>query len=518
MAQLKWISSLWICVALLAPHAVAQTSQATETKAAEVKAAEPKVAETKTASTKVAAPAEKQVITELKDIAGTNSIPLLGNRFRIDYAVDEVTLVFFRKKGAPSVVLVRPDGSKVYARTAKDNGMQWFDDKTYDLIKMTKPTPGPWQAIGEILPESRIMVLTDIGLDVDALPKDLMVGEIFKVTARLSNGGKPVNVKDFRDILQLDVLLFSTQKPGFDNSNATVLNFATFADDGKNYDERPRDAIFTGEFNLKLPAGEWLPKYLVKTPLYTRELMQDPVLVVRTPIKTESVESLTPEEPHQVIYQVTEGPLNADTLIVQGRLRYPNGEVQSFSLGEQQGDKRILRVANAGVGTYRVEQMLFAKTKTGRDVVISLPEYTFAAVGPKIAVPEVPVADPAVASSTAASTAQPDKAKVEAEAPAEPPAEFPLGLVIGVNLLILIGGGGAILLTMNQNAQRTFSMLLAKLNPAALLRRKKASADDLPLAGAETTSAASAETAAAAKKAPKNKASDDILDLSLPDD
>lgn len=498
MAQLKWLSLLWIGAVLLAPHAFAQTSAAAETKAA--------------------APAEKQVITELKDIAGTNSIPLLGNRFRIDYAVDEVTLVFFRKKGAPSVVLVRPDGSKVYARTAKDNGMQWFDDKTYDLIKMTKPTPGPWQAIGEILPESRIMVLTDIGLDVDALPKDLMVGEIFKVTARLSNGGKPVNVKDFRDILQLDVLLFSTQKPGFDNSNATVLNFTTFADDGKNYDERPRDAIFTGEFNLKVQAGEWLPKYLVKTPLYTRELMQEPVLVVRTPIKTESVESLTPDEPHQVIYQVTDGPLNPDTLIVQGRLRYPNGEVQSFSLGEQKGDKRILRVANAGVGTYRIEQMLFGKTQSGRDVVISLPEYTFAAIGPKIAVPEIPVADKVAASTEAGAKNQSAPAASQTEIPVEPPAEFPLGLVIGVNLLILIGGGGAIFLTMNQNAQRTFSMLVAKVNPAAILRRKKAGVGDIASVEAESSPATAADSAAAVKKAPKNKASDDILDLSLPDD
>ena len=498
MAQLKWLSSLLLGAVLLAPQTLAQTSK---TEAATTPAA--------------AAPAEKQVITELKDIAGTNSIPLLGNRFRIDFAVDEVTLVFFRKKGAPSVVLVRPDGSKVYARTAKDNGMQWFDDKTYDLVKMTKPTPGPWQAIGEILPESRIMVLTDIGLDVDTLPKDLMVGEIFKVTARLSNGGKPVNVKDFRDILQLDVLLFSTQKPGYDNSNATVLNFTSFADDGKNYDERPRDAIFTGEFNLKVPAGEWLPKYLVKTPLYTRELMQEPVLVIRTPIKTEVVESLSPDEPHLVTYQVTEGPINPDSLIVQGRLRYPNGEVQSFSLGEQQGDKRTLRVANAGVGTYRVEQMLFGKTKAGREFVISIPEYTFAAVGPKIAVPEVPVAEAVTPTNSAAAKAG-ETATAETETPAEPPAEFPLGLVIGVNLLILIGGGGAILLTMNANAQRTVSMLLAKLNPAALLKRKKAGTDDLTMASMEQSSGA--DGSAAAKKSPKNKASDDILDLSLPDD
>jgi hypothetical protein len=83
-------------------------------------------------------------------------------------------------------------------------------------------------------------------------------------------------------------------------------------------------------------------------------------------------------------------------------------------------------------------------------------------------------------------------------------------------LLILIGGGGAIVLTMNANAQRTVSMLLAKLNPAALLKRKKAGTDDLKMATMEQSSGA--DGTAAVKKSPKNKASDDILDLSLPDD
>jgi uncharacterized protein (TIGR03503 family) len=485
----------------------------------------PTAPETKPAAATTAALADKPVITELKDIAGTNSIPLLGNRFRVDYEVNEVTLVFFRKKGAPSVVLVKPDGSKIYARTAKANDMEWFDDKTYDLIKMKNPTPGPWQAIGEILPESRIMVLTDIDLKAEPLPKDLMLGEIFKVTARLTNGGKPINAKDFRDILQLDVLLISTQKPGYDNSNSTVLDFTKFFDDGKNYDERPRDAIFTGEFNLKIQAGEWVPKYIVRTPLYTRELLQEPILVSRTPVTTAAQEGATPDEPHQVTYQVTEGHIQPESLIVQGRLRYPNGEVQSFSLGEQAGDKRVLRVANAGMGTYRIEQMLFGKTKSGREFVISLPEYTFAAVGPKIAVPEIPVAqnNDSAADVAASGTANPaasdqtQAADSAAAAPSEPPAEFPLGLVIAVNLLILIGGGGAILLTTNANAQRTVSMVLAKLNPAGLLKRKGSAANS-PAETTPSSAAEGADTGAAAKKAPKNKASDDILDLSLPDD
>jgi len=304
-----------------------------------------------------------------------------------------------------------------------------------------------------------------------------------------------------------------------------VLDFTKFFDDGKNYDERPRDAIFTGEFNLKIQAGEWVPKYIVRTPLYTRELLQEPILISRTPVTTAAQEGATPDEPHQVTYQVTEGHIQPDSLIVQGRLRYPNGEVQSFSLGEQAGDKRVLRVANAGMGTYRIEQMLFGKTKSGREFVISLPEYTFAAVGPKIAVPEVPAAqnnDSAadVAASGKANPAASDQtpaADSAAAAPSEPPAEFPLGLVIAVNVLILIGGGGAILLTTNANAQRTVSMVLAKLNPAGLLKRKGAAANSQ----AETTppsAAEGADTGAAVKKAPKNKASDDILDLSLPDD
>jgi Tfp pilus assembly protein PilX len=44
----------------------------------------------------------------------TNSIELLRNRFHIDYNVDEVTMVFFREYGSAPVVLVRPDGSKIF--------------------------------------------------------------------------------------------------------------------------------------------------------------------------------------------------------------------------------------------------------------------------------------------------------------------------------------------------------------------------------------------------------------------
>lgn len=480
-------------------------------------------------------------LLELPDISSSNHIPLLDNRFRIDFEVKEITLVFFRKKGTPSIVLVRPDGSKIYSRNAKEQKVIWHDDKTYDLIKITNPVPGPWQAIGEILPESRIMVLTDIDLEVDALPTDLMVGETLKVTARLTNGGKPINARDFRDILQLDVLLISTQKPEYDNHSQTVIEFTSFKDDGKNFDERPRDAIFTGEFKLDFPAGEWIPKYIVKTPLYTRELIQDPIVVHRSPLTTEVETAATEDSKHLVNYTITDGPALGDKVALQGRIRFPSEEVQSFTLGEQPGNQRSLAVVNAGVGTYRIEQTMFGKTKNGRDFVMSLPEVTFAAVGPKIEVPQVDDATVAALKAKAAADAKPQGTENAADtgaaneepgpdgetAPAvlgtnpaesveemaEPAKPFPLMSVILLNLGILLFGGGGILLLMSDNARATSMMLFAKLNPIALLKRNKTSAS-----AATDGQSATDKSAEVGKKGQKNNDSGDILDLSLPDD
>ena len=512
MAKLMW-ASLFL-VGLMCPALSAEAMQAAPAQQTQEATTEPNTG-----------------VHELPAVSSSNQIPLLDNRFRIDYAVEEITLVFFRKKGSPSIVLVKPDGTKIYARTARDHNMRWHDDKTYDLIKMQKPTPGPWQAIGEVLPESRIMVLTDIDLKVDPLPADMMIGESLKVTARLTNGGKPINAKDFRDILQLNVLLISTQKAEYDNFSSAVLDFTTFKDDGRDYDERPRDAIFTGEFKLNFPAGEWMPKYLVETPLYSRELLQDPIVISRTPIATSVVEAKTAEDKHVLTYTITEGPIDAKSLSLQGRIQFPSQEVQSFTLAEMPTDNRQLTIANAGVGTYRVTQTLFGKTKSGREFMITLPEVTFAAVGDKEQVPaatddassavvsetavsDTPVSDKAVAGSQETSAAINASTDATGTKPEEVPEPFPLGWVIFGNLFILCVGGAVIFFSMNANASQTLKMLLAKINPAQLLKRNKA-ADG-------TAAAATASSGDAALNVPKKsanaKSGDDILDLSLPDD
>ena len=437
----------------------------------------------------------------LQDLPTKNQIPLFDNRFRIDENVDEITLLMFRRRGSASVVLVRPDGSKLHFNTAEQNNIRWHDASSYDLIQIKNPMPGPWQAVGKLLPQSRVMVLTDIKLHVDALPADLMVGETVKITARLTNGDQPINVREFREVLALEVIFVSTNNADYDNFGRGVVQVATFRDDGKGYDERSRDGVFTGEFQLRFVAGEWTPKYIVRTPLYTREVEQAPVVLLAAPIVADITaspvyEAKTPDEkvellPHHVMFRVTDKKVNAASVLLQGRIRYPNGDVGEFALNEPGLAPRHLELHNRGHGSYILEVQAFGAMQNGREFMLHLPEISFVV---NRQVYEAPVL---------AELPQHIKDEIAAEnAPPEP--EFPWLLVIVANIFILGGGGFAIWFVISDK----------KLADLMFWRKKQTEAQS-KAAESGTKAAKTEETPANAQK---NNDMDDILDLTLPDD
>ena len=152
-----------------------------------------------------------------------------------------------------------------------------------------------------------------------------------------------------------------------------------------------------------------------------------------------------------------------------------------------------------------------------------MPEVTFAALGPKEEVPPGDDATVKAATDKAAVDAGgvPDPAAdagaapVAVATPVEPePEPFPLGWVIFGNIIILLVGGGAIFFAMNANAKQAIGMILAKMNPKLLLKRKQAEGDGASLDAGN----AADESMNMPKKPAKAKSGDDILDLSLPDD
>lgn len=324
----------------------------------------------------------------LKRQGHENEIPLLDNRFRIDGEVDEITLIFFRKPGSPAVVLVRPDGTKYFATEAIRNpNLQWYDEASYDLVTITKPMAGPWQVIGRILPNSRIVVLGDITLKAQNLPPMLFRGETVKVTGQVFNDGEPVKSNLFQEVVTLEVDFVSANENGDANFGASTQEVAKFKDNGRGFDERAKDGVFTGEFKLNLPEGHWTPELYIATPLLQRRLVQPTVVLLDTPFSYDLTlaENDTPE--HILTINLDTQVLKAETVLIQGRIFYPNNEEQGFTIEENSSAMRQLAIKNYDWGRYSVELSVFGSNINNREFMATLPTYKFEIDRPIIAVP-----------------------------------------------------------------------------------------------------------------------------------
>ncbi|NVK25251.1 MAG: TIGR03503 family protein [Gammaproteobacteria bacterium] len=424
----------------------------------------------------------------LKSVGGNNEIRLLNNRFRVDYEVEEVMMVFFRKRGSSPIVLVRPDGSKLYPKDANGNELEWHADISYDLIKLKSPMPGPWQAVGRILPDSKIMIISDIELQADLLPSTVFQYEKIKAKARVINADQIVRERNFRSVVTLKASLYPSSDSSQDNFGSDIHQFGEFLDNGKGLDERPRDGEFTIEYDLSVGNGEWLPKYWLNTELFSRELTQEPITVLPTPIIYEEELAADDGRYHYVTINVDDTLVDDNSMVFTGEIKFPNGDIQTFNIEGLQS--RRLQIFNSEYGTYSITTQAFGTTKEGREFVMALPAHQFLVRAPlleettQIELPEMTdMSEPEV---------------VEQKAP-EP--EFPLALVILVNVMILIIGFLVIWL---------FVLKRDIPNPFARFFNKKAMEEEeiAPLPKQEKP----------AKKVEERKESDDILDLSLPED
>ncbi len=322
----------------------------------------------------------QQALTEIEyyaDDSTTNQIPYFDNRFRIDAQLEEVTLLFYRRSGTQPVILVRPDGSKLKVNNILEDKVQWFDDRTFDMIKIKSPMIGPWQVIGEVLPNSKIMVVSEIMLEVAPLPEIILQGETLKMQGRLFNGEKPIVNPAFNDVLELNVYFYSTNNSDFSNFGAEPIRLASFRDDGRDLDERANDSLFTGEFVLDFSPGEWEPVYLVKMPMATRELRQKPIIVRKNPISISATTTQNVMGAHLVTFAIDNSFVNADSILIQGKITLPDRQVAPFTVLEGQGLTRTHEIAFTEAGVHRIKIGVFGETNNGREFRATLPEFSF---------------------------------------------------------------------------------------------------------------------------------------------
>ncbi len=250
------------------------------------------------------------------------------------------------------------------------------------MITIKDPVPGPWQAVGQVLPNSRVMVISDIELNAQPLPPILFSGEILKSTAYLTNGGKPIENSLFRDVVELSIDFLSTNNPNFDNFATNDQEIARFEDNGRGMDERPADGVFTWQFNLNIAPDEWKPKFTVKTPMFTREHIDHPIVLHPNPVSITVETDGGGEGYHKLIIDVNRALVDIQSLLIDGKVRYPNTDVQNFSLTEGGDEAREHLIVAYEEGIFRIKLTAYGTTTDGRDFILDVPEYSFLADAP----------------------------------------------------------------------------------------------------------------------------------------
>lgn len=389
-----------------------------------------------------------------------NSIKLLNNRFRIDSDVSEVTLVFFREYGSAPIVLVRPDGSKLFLEAdGTDDSFTWFETDTYDMIALKHPMPGPWQAVGEILPESRVMVIAGITLNAEAIPDIVFSGETLKQTSYLENAGEKVDMSQFRDVVALSIEFVSTNNPNYPNFGLGSRAVARFEDNGLGFDEQNGDGIFTGQFDLAITEGEWQPIFTVRTPLFSRQQINEKIVLLPTPINISHQIEFDDDKDHLLTIDVDHEHVDISSLIVNGSIRHPSGEVVKFSLTELSDTAREIEIINNDFGIYKVNMMAYVETLSGRDLVLSVPEYSFVTEPPPIVMEPVVEEPPQLDTQIA-------------QAPEE--ESSPLILVIIINLCLLVFGGLGLFLIVDKRNNPDNYLIKRAVTKIKTIKFKKA--------------------------------------------
>jgi uncharacterized protein (TIGR03503 family) len=366
------------------------------------------------------------------EVFAPSDIPLLDNRFRIDYGVKEITFIVTRKPGTSSVILVRPDGSKLYVGKVTPPEVGWLALKDHDLITIRDPMPGPWQAIGEVDPDNRVRILSNIKLETEQLPTQLYQGEVIKLKSWLLIDDAPPKDGYYLTDLGMTVKLqrFNDDTQQGEPIMDEVLGH--YLDDGKGLDEVPGDGVMTAEALLDVPAGKYRALYSTGNQVFSRARSQD-VLVYPLPVNF----TLTPpsqEAGARLSFLIDGDELDPASVVVKGKAMNTTNESLPFSAVATGFKVEVDLSALKAVGQYEVSATLFGTTRLGREIQVILPVKSFNIFPVQVAPPPV---------TPVASVAVPTQVKFEEKES----SGWLIWLLGGAGILVvLLGGVGFILL------------------------------------------------------------------------
>ena len=114
-----------------------------------------------------------------------DTVKLTENLFSIDKNIREISLLIFRQKHSAPTLLYPPGSSPM--SSIKPGNSVWRSDAGYDLITIKNPITGVWTIDADTDPDNRLMVESDLRLNVTGLIPYMMPGEPLKINVELHN-------------------------------------------------------------------------------------------------------------------------------------------------------------------------------------------------------------------------------------------------------------------------------------------------------------------------------------------
>jgi uncharacterized protein (TIGR03503 family) len=214
-------------------------------------------------------------------------------------------------------------------------------------------------------------------------------------------------------------------------------------------DEMPLDGVFTGRFNLDITEGEWIPTFSVSTPMFTRDHVYPKTTLLANPIQVDVELDVKGEGHHKITIDTQSEYVDVSSLLIDGKVLFPNGDIQNFSLTNRSTEIREHLIANKEDGLYRVKLTVYGDTYNGREFILDVPEYSFISestteLEPKTVAPAVEkdVINTYVNDSADKLNILPKKELAEIDKKMS--TSTLVILIVGINLFILLIGGGLI--------------------------------------------------------------------------
>lgn len=203
---------------------------------------------------------QRAFLRMIEQTATPVTVPLRENRFRIDAAIAEFTLLAFRSANQP-ISLFNPRGEE-YTEANHPAAINWSQDGSYDLVTVRQPIEGDWRLGGSFDSDNRVAILTDLGMAQTPIPSTLIEKQPLTLEAWLTNHGQPITDQDILRLTRARAKLTSLQDETRSFRLPLMLD--------------PDGWVYRGQFSAGTiaPAGLYQLNINIATQTFTRQLEQ----------------------------------------------------------------------------------------------------------------------------------------------------------------------------------------------------------------------------------------------------